>query len=327
MKRKNLKIAEWVASLLLVVGTIYFLYDRLDFDEIKSKNKEISYGWMGLSATLALAGFCLRAWRWQLTLLPMSPHARKSCCFWALMAGYLVNFIIPRGGELFRCVSLRKTQDIPLPISLGSIINERLIDLLFILLCAVAMWILEFSRFSTFLLQQPWNDYGHYLLWIGLVLTLLFIFLRNYVLKARQDLSRFVQLRKFLRVLWRSVLSLKKIPQPVLYICLTLLLWLLYVAITYTMMRALQDTAQAPFKAVIAVLTMGSLSTIIPAQGNIGTFHGAVILALSWYPPINENSAASVAFWFHASQSVVMLLFGLIGLLLTNRTYKQRTPG
>ena len=103
------------------------------------------YFWLGITMTLSVLGYFSRAYRWQMQLTA----SRHKVPFWnvyhAMMVGYLANIVLPRMGEVIRCSVLRRTSGVPVEVSLGTVITERVIDVLVLLLLLGGVLLLDFN--------------------------------------------------------------------------------------------------------------------------------------------------------------------------------------
>lgn len=119
-----------------------------------SANKE----WLWLMAGITIVSHWLRAIRWNILLGPLGYKPKVSHSFLSLMVGYLVNLVIPRGGELSRCYNLYKLDKVPVESSFGTVVVERVIDLLCLILLIALSFILESKKLFAFIDTLPIGD-------------------------------------------------------------------------------------------------------------------------------------------------------------------------
>ena len=112
-------------------------------------------GWLMLMAVIAIISHLLRAERWRMLLQPSGYKGKLSYSFLSLMVGYLVNMVIPRGGEVSRCNNLHKLEKTPVDVSFGTVVVERIIDLVCLLFLIALAFILEWDRLIAFIETLP----------------------------------------------------------------------------------------------------------------------------------------------------------------------------
>src|SRR6185436_18629357 len=104
-----------------------------------------------LMALVAFISHAIRAERWRMLLVPTGNKVKLSNSFFSLMIGYLVNLAIPRGGEVSRCYNLYKLEDTPVEVSFGTVVVERIVDVLCLLLVIVFAFVAEWDKLVAFL--------------------------------------------------------------------------------------------------------------------------------------------------------------------------------
>ena len=113
--------------------------------------KTANYSWIVLSIVLAMVSHFIRAYRWKLFVKPMGFEISAFRSFLAVMIGYVSNLVLPRMGEVIKCGALKKMEGVPVSKSFGTIITERVIDLLFLVLLLGLTFLIEYGRLKDYL--------------------------------------------------------------------------------------------------------------------------------------------------------------------------------
>jgi len=273
--------------------------------------------YMMLMAIVAMASHALRALRWKM-LLDISQHPSTFLrAFYSLMIGYLVNMAIPRGGELSRCYNLYKMDKTPIEISLGSVVAERTIDFLCMILVFILTFIFEWRPITKLVVQfMAENNAGGALgiewLFTALAVILIIISLIYFLSKSEKFKS---SVKKFWVGFKTGLLSVFALKRKGVFIFHTVTIWLLYFLMTKLVLMAFPETALLSWAAVLVIFSVGILAMAIPLPGGAGSYHVLLPLALVGLYTIPESRAIAFTFIFHAWQSFILVLAGAISLI------------
>ncbi len=297
-----------------------------------AKLREANYSWIVLSIILSIISHLFRAFRWNILLKPAGYTPTLFRTFWAVMVGYLANLVVPRMGEVTRCGILKKTDEVPMTVSLGTVVAERIIDFLTLMVLVVAGFVIEFERLNEFLTGFLYdraamvgeNLFSLYIV-AGIVVALLlgaFIIVRIFRKKIQKH-PFFLKLKSFIREMISGITSIRRINQKGAFWFSTFVIWLMYFLMSYVVIFALESTSSLGLGAGIALLIMGGLGMAAPVQGGIGTFHALVAAVLVLYG-INEADGQVFAFILHTSQTITVIFVGSISLIISLVIRKQR---
>ena len=120
--------------LLLGVVILYWIYEEFDFSQVWAALREMNIFWFTLSLFFGVFSHVLRGWRWLLALAPLGYRPRRDNCVYSIFIAYAANLVLPRVGEVSRCVVLDKFDKVPFARSLGTVVTERLIDTFMVVL-------------------------------------------------------------------------------------------------------------------------------------------------------------------------------------------------
>ncbi len=131
-KNKSLikKIAGILFPLIIMVLFLYFAFNNVDLAASVTLISEASLSWILIFILFFLLSHFLRAYRWQVIIHSVKSSTSITNMFGAVMVGYGVNCVIPRLGELYRALYLGRWENLSRSSMLGTIIVERVIDLL-----------------------------------------------------------------------------------------------------------------------------------------------------------------------------------------------------
>ena len=280
--------------------------------------------WLLLSLIPSIIALISRVYRWNLLIEPLGYAPRLKKTFYALMVGYFANLAFPRLGEITRCAALSKAESIPFNNLLGTVIVERAIDVITLLVCLMLTAIIEFKRLGDFLIDSIVKPIVEKLkqfatspvLIIGAIVLIIAIFFivryfRNKPGKEQKE-SKFIHLVKGLVSGLRSIGRLKR---PWLFVFHSLLIWFLYFLSMYICFFALPSTSGLGFGAALFLLVAGGLGMSAPVQGGIGAYHLLVSQGLMLYGLSKQNGLA-FATLVHTSQIIMVVLLGSASLLL-----------
>lgn len=324
MRKSIQSFLKYSLSLGIAVALFWYLYKDIDFTEMLVRFQLVELKWIYLSIAMSFLSHWVRAYRWNLLLEPLGYNLKTGRTFLAVMVGYLMNFVIPRAGEVSRCGILNKTDNVPVSQAFGSVVTERIIDAICLLTVIILTLSLEFDRLSEFFLnllsQKTEGIEADYTI-LFIVVSLLIIGLVGFILIKRNQSwlikNPFIsKLALFLRQLVEGILSIRKLRKKTEFVLSTLLIWVLYFFMTYVVVFSLTETSQLSITAGFTLLVLGGIGMATPVQGGIGAFHFLVSAGLVLYG-IPENDGIFFAFLLHTTNSIAIMLLGLISFFIS----------
>lgn len=311
--------------LLFAVVLLFVAVKDVSFSEIGTQFRKANYAWIALYCLIVTGIFFLRGKRWQQALLALghSPTAFRTTV--ALLAGTVASMVVLGSGELTRCATLQRTDNVPFSHSIGSIVAERVLDLIMLMLVLLLTFMLEWSRMSAYAtsltvsLSTPAlvTAFGVFLLGLGLV----------YGVWRSSSTSQhpFVgKIRSFGRGIWAGFSAVRRLPNPGLFVLLTILIQVVSWLTTYIMLLSVDATRNLSPTAALTVMAVASISGLaVPTQGGIGTFHFFVSRALVLYGITLEQSVLAATF-MHAVGFGVGLLLSSVSFLIIPFLVRQK---
>lgn len=334
MKSKIISAIKYLLFLALGAGMLWLTFRNQDFSQLGEKIKTLKINWLIAAVIAAVISHLSRAARWVMLIEPLGYKPKLSNTFWALCAGYLANLAVPRIGEITRCGVLTKAEKVPFNELIGTVIVERIMDVIMLFILLVAVAALQYHLIGDFLHQniiQPLagkfqNPVVLFVLAGALVLFVIaayFLFFKKRE-KTNPLLEKITLLVKGVMDGIKSVSKLKNIP---LFLFHTVFIWAMYFMATWLCFFTLDATSHLTAVAGLFILVAGGLGMSAPVQGGIGAFHYIVSRGLMLYG-ISETDGIIYATISHGYQTLLIIVLGTIGffvLMSTNR--KSKTDG
>lgn len=314
-----------ILPLVLGVFILYFLFRDTNFEELWGAIKDANYGILAFSLIFGLLGNTLRGYRWELLIKPLGYKPRLSTLNYAIYGGYAVNFAVPRGGEVWRCAMVAKEDKIPVKKLVGTIIVDRLFDMITVVALCLIAFLLNMSFFvhqlsynkETFdsilnILQSPLL-YVAFVVAIAMTFVVFKFFGNNFIVK---------KISGFFIELWKDLKDMGRMKQKYRLIACSIGIWTCYFFYFYITFFAFDFTADLGFTAGLIAFALSSLSMGVPTNGGMGAWHFAVVASLTLYG-VSETSALAFATGVFALQSLWLIFCGLVGMTMLSLRKKK----
>ena len=302
------------------VFLIIYTYNSFTPDQIEKLKNSIlgaDYRFVVISGFLAFSGYILRAYRWKYTLEYVGHKANFKLNLIAVSIGYFLNLTIPRSGEISRAALLTKYDGVPFDKSFGTIISERIVDFIVLIIFILTAVILEFDTLKNFLLEYIPLKKLIILIVVGILSACIGIYLMIY-----SKMKWVLWIKNKVSGLTDGALSVFKMPNKWPFIILTLLIWLTYVLMFYSIIFALEETQVISFGAVLVAFVIGSL-TIAFTNGGFGFFPVLIAKILFLYN-IPEEAGNAFGWIVWTSQLIITILLGGIAFLILPSLTKKK---
>ena len=315
MNKKTSKTLWYVVFLALGVALLWFSFRNIDLSQLWTDIKGAKYSWMLLSLACLAISLYFRSLRWNIQIEALGYKTRASSTYGTVLIAYLANCIFPRLGEVVRCSVLKRKENIPFDKTLGSVISERIIDLLVLFglafLVIVFQWKLLGSLITSWMVPLVNKLINNVLLGIiVIVIGIVFIIF----------LVKIIRKNKKIASLWhgfidgiKSVITMKKKWRFILY---TLAVWGFYVLMTWLPFYMLTETSHLGVVEAVTLLGIATMGIVAPVPGGIGTYHFIAITLLSGFYGISEQVAGSFAAINHGSQMIFYLITGILAYVV-----------
>jgi glycosyltransferase 2 family protein len=326
-------VLQYVIIFTATVALIWFSLRGLTVSEGEDKWgvllhtwQQANKGWLLVMAAIAVVSHLLRAERWRMLLVPTGHTTKLSYSFLSLMVGYLVNLVIPRGGEVSRCYNLYKLDKTPVEMSFGTVVVERIVDLLCLLVLIGISFFVEYEKLFSFIDTLPiGSDQSSKFRTLGIMAIVFLVLMIGlfFLLKRNKKISTFIQ--KTWMGFKDGLLSVFKLERKGLFIFYSILIWALYFLMSYTVILAFPQTAHLGVQAVLSLFAIGSIAMAVPLPGGTGSYHVLVPQGLVFLYGIAQSDAIAFTFIFHGWQTAIMIIGGAISLIVTSVIVKKKS--
>lgn len=317
MKKILNNIAKSVLPLLLGLVILYWIYAEFDFSQVGVALKEMNLFWFIVSLVFGVFSHILRGWRWLLTLAPMGYFPRRYNCVYSIFIAYAANLILPRVGEVSRCLVIDRYDSVPFAQSLGTVVTERLIDTIMVLLITVTAVALQWDVFFTFVSEAGGIFHFDAMNAVGgpavfavsavAVAVLLFFLVRK--------MSLWAKIKSFFNNFIEGMCSLMKMKNSWLFILETVGIWFCYFMQFYLCFFCFSFSENLPFVAGLLLFVAGSVAVVVPTPNGAGPWHFAVISIMVIYG-LTTTDASLFALIVHSSQTLLVALLGVYALAM-----------
>ncbi len=311
---------------------LWLITRNQDISKIWDEFRNANFFWISLALLSNIVSHVIRAIRWNLLISPIGEAPKTSTTFYALMTGYLANLAVPRLGEITRCVTLARYSKVPFNGLAGTVVAERVFDMVTLLGLIFLTIIFQFVLLKEFLNKYVFTPFlgligGNILVLIivGLVAMFLFLLFLRYLKGINsQNMSFSGKLKRQIMGFWKGLISLVYLKHKFQFLFLSLLIWFLYFLMVYLVFFALPGTSFLGVAAGFTILTMGSLGVVAPVPGGVGTYHFIVIATMTELLSVNLEAATSYAYITHAAQTIIVLVFGGFSYLILSMKFKAK---
>ncbi len=310
------RILPFLIAILLLV----FALRNVSFVDIGSQFRRANYIFLGPIVLITLLSVLVRGKRWQQPLLALGykPTAFRTTV--AMQAGAMAGMIVVGSGELTRCGTLLRTDGIPIPESIGSVVAERVVDLTMVFVLLLLTALVEFDRIKIYFfgltLAIPFGGYWLSGIVAGLGILILVLVWWGWQQPTIRLHPIVIKLSGILSGLGLGFMAIRQLPNVSLFVGLTLLLQVLGLSATYLLLLACDVTQAVPLSSALTIMAVGGVgSLLVPTQGGVGTYHFLIGRVLGLYGIASIDAAAAATF-MHAMSFAIVLLISAVGLLL-----------
>ncbi|MDX1757971.1 MAG: lysylphosphatidylglycerol synthase transmembrane domain-containing protein [Arenibacter algicola] len=313
MKSSIKKTLKTILPILLGVFLVWYSYystSEKDRSEIIHYIKNADLFWVGVSVFLGILTHLSRAVRWNYLLQPLGYKPKLFNNIMIILTAYFTNLGIPRSGEILRATALATYEHVPFQKGFGTIVTERVIDLVMLFLIVAIALFLQTDIIWGFLQQKGFNLI-YLLALIGS--GLLALSLGMYVVKKSN--SKFaLKLKKFLRGLLEGILSIFRMKNKWSFVLHTLFIWLAYIAMFWVIKYTVLETVDLSVSQLLVPFVAGAFA-MSATNGGIGIYPIAVSSALAIFG-ISKVSGDAFGWIMWISQTLMIVVFGAISFLI-----------
>ena len=321
---------KYTLSAVLTVAFLYLAFRGTDFAKLYASMRDANYWWMLLTFALLILSHLIRSWRWRYLLEPMKANISLRSLFSGVMVGYMLNNVLPRAGEIARPYTIGKLESIPKSSAFGTIVVERIMDVVsFLTLVAAIPLVYDGPLRESF----PWLKEAGIIISSGtaaILLLLIALMMRrdwtDTLLRLITTLLPAKLARRADRIVHSFLdgfLFLKRPGNFLIILVLSVLIWLLYILMTYVAFFAFHLQDRLGLRAAIVVQAISSIGVAVPTPGATGSYHAFTSQSLSRLFSIDSTVALSYATVTHAVGFVGVTLIGLYYFLRDHITVSE----
>ncbi len=322
-----MKKLKYIIPLLLTIILLFFAFRQVSWSEMLSSFSKANYFWIFISGILGIISHLSRAYRWNLLLKNMGYSPTLMQSFWAVMSGYFMNFLFIRAGEIMRCGALQKMANVPIDKGFGTVLLERMIDLIMTAILILILLVLELDHFRIIIMQ-----------FFGIRLKTLLPFVVVFVLisilgmiliwqlyKKRDKIRHWKIYQKF-RQIARNIItgltSIRAVKQPFAFWFHTCFIWLLYYLMGYVLFFCFEETKNLDAWFGYILLVTGTIGMSAPVQGGFGAYH-LMVGTIFGLRNMTAEQGLVLATFMHTVQTVFLIIFGGISVLMVGKGFVE----
>ena len=291
-----------------------------DIESVKKSFKTANYWWVLLSLLLGVLSHLSRAYRWRFMLEPLGYKPKFLNSAMAVIIAYLVNLGIPRAGELSRAAVLTEYEDIPFEKGFGTIVAERVADLIMYALFILLAFFAQYQLIRDELVKKLPENPIYTIISATIIIICAFYFFKWI---KRSEQPQVIRLKSFLSGLIDGVKSIFSMKKKWAFIFHTFFIWLMYILMLYVAKFSIPETAHLSINAVLISFVIGTFS-YAATNGGIGAYPIAIQSALLLYG-VSEVAGLSFGWIMWTSQTLMILVFGGVSFLLLPIYNKSKT--
>ena len=307
------KLKSYIKILLPIsigIFCIFFSFRNISFTDFTKYFYEINYLWVFVGIFLGALSHISRSYRWKYLIEPLGYKLGFINSVLAVFSAYLINYTIPRAGDIARATMISKYEKIPLDKTLGTIVAERAVDVICILIIIATGLIFEFNRISEKLISLIENtEISVVIIYVGVIILILFV--SNRVLRKSKY---YKSILNFFSGIVEGLTIIFKMEKRVPFILHSIFIWLMYILMFWATSMAFFELHEVAFYQFMISFTLAAISIML-SNGGIGIYPLAVEESLGWY---GVQSTTGLAFGWVSwlSQTMMVIIFGGLSLFI-----------
>ena len=315
MNKKASNTIKYTLSGILAVVLVWFAFRGVDWKAFWAGLQQTRWFWVAVYFVAALLALVFRERRWTALMRPLDPSLRRLHVWDAINVGNLVNVVLPGAGEFVRCgyvSSKRMSYDK----ALGTIVCERLSDVVAISILLIIALAAKWSTFGPFFVENVWTPMagrmGGSMVWLLVgVVALLAAFIWA-IFHFRDRVRFFGKIAEKLRGLGAGFASIAKMERKWPFILSTVGIWAMYVAMMWCTIRAIPMLDALTLTDALFLSAVGNLASVIPVPGGIGAYHYLVALSTQSLYGASWETGILLATLGHEAHAILIIVVGVI---------------
>lgn len=312
-------VLKYVLSFVLAGVLVYFAFRGVDWQAFLSGLQQTRWGWVAMFIVFSVLALVLREERWRAILLPMAPEASRLDVWDATNVGNTVNVVLPGAGEFVRCGYVSRNRRLGYDKALGSIVCERVCDVVAIVLLFALALATGWGKFGSFFMEQIWQpaagrmSFSAWWIIAGAILLVGGFFWA--VFRFRGSVKAFGKLAGWISGLGAGFASIAKMERKWLFLLYTVGIWTMYVCMSWAGLKALPMLDSLGFADALFISAVGNIASVIPVPGGIGAYHYLVSLTLQSLYAATWDTGILYATLCHESHAILIIVLGIISYI------------
>ncbi len=332
MRKGFIQAGKFIAFLAVGILLLWIAFRTVNFKALAAGLKGANYYWLILSTLFGLFGYLSRARRWIILINPLGYNPKYWNTFHSMMSGYLANLALPRIGEITRCVALGKKEKIPVDQLIGTVVIERTIDLISLLIIMFGLFFTSGSKIREYLnatIMVPFREkvlsvfgaaWVPWVIFIGL--SAISLYLLFHYKKELRKIKFFSKMFDIAHGVINGLKTISKLKRNWEFIFHTVFIWLNYALMTWVVVFCIESTSNLSFANSIFILVIGGLAMSAPVQGGIGAYHYFVSRGIAFVAGVSIEDGSAYAILTHESQLILALILGAVAFYMLARNGK-----
>ena len=318
MDKKTTNIIKYTLSAILAVILVWFAFRTVDWKTFWEDLQQTRWLWIVIYFVAAVTALVFRERRWTALMRPLDPELRRMHVWDAINVGNLVNVVLPGAGEFVRCGYV-STKKMSYEKALGTIVCERLSDIVAIVILLTSALASKWSTFGPFFTEHIWGPMtgraGGAAAWIvpGAVVLLAALFW--VIFRFRTRVRLFGKIADSLQGLGAGFASIAKMERKWPFLLSTVGIWASYVTMMYCTIRAIPMLDALTLTDALFLSAVGNLASVIPVPGGIGAYHYLVALSAQSLYGASWETGILLATLGHEAHAILIIIIGEISYL------------
>ena len=308
MNKTIIKYIKIILPISIGVLLVIYSFSKISINQILFYLQKSNPYWILLGIFFGTLSHISRSYRWNYLLKPLGYKINFLNSFFAVFSAYLINLTIPRAGDVARASIISKYENIPFDKTLGTVIAERIADLI----CAFTITCFAIFLKKDFIINlilEKFNSMSMFSLVLFSIIIVSFLIVINYIFP-----SLLTKIRVFLKGIFEGVLTITKMKHRWAFVFHTIFIWVMYVLMFYVTSLSMQEINNISFAPILIGFILGMFS-IGATNGGIGTYPEAIVIAFSLFS-IAEDPSRAFGWIMWSTQTLMIIIFGGISLLL-----------
>lgn len=318
--KKFLKIVFPIALGLFIIFLFYKQLDAKSIAIFQNHFKHANYWWVFASSMIAFISHISRAIRWQMMMKSLGYPISFLASTYSIFVNNLVNLGIPRAGDVARCGVLSQYYNVPFDKSLGAMLNERVIDVVFLIFVGIITFVFQYPIFHAFTIQYLAPFFKQSIFFQQktamsiLIIGLIILFLASiYLIKK----GAFPLQKKFSNVfggIIEGLISIKNLKNPFQFIAHSIFIWIMYWLMIYVVFFSVEGGSEITAMAAVSILFFGTFA-FIAVSGGFGAYPVVMGMVVSLYN-LEAILGNAVGWLLWGGQTLMVIIVGILSFFM-----------